>query len=78
MVRVQDTYYLVGVLPQASSKLRFGVVPPCFLAFPAWLGYDRSQVDLPSLVITALTFLNEILGCSRIFSKSYAGLEAAN
>jgi len=34
-------------------------------------------VDLPSLVIAALIFSNEISGCPRIFPRSYAGIVAA-
>jgi hypothetical protein len=79
VVRVQNICYLVGVLPQASSKpMVRGCTPVLFFAFPAWLlVYGRSRVDLPSLVVTALTFSNEISGCPRIFSKSFAGSVAA-
>jgi hypothetical protein len=78
VVRVQDTCYLVGVFPQASSKpMVRGLYPRAFWLFLAWLGYGISQVDLPSPVITALTFSNEISGSPGIFRKSCEGIIAA-
>jgi hypothetical protein len=61
--------YLVGSSSKLAQSIRLGVVTPCFLAFPALLGYDRSRVDLPSLVITMLIFSTEILGCPEIFQN---------
>jgi hypothetical protein len=61
--------YLVGSSSKLAQSIRLVVVTPCFLAFPALLGYDRSRVDLPSLVITVLIFSTKILGCPEIFQN---------
>jgi len=67
----------MGSSPSQLKAKGFRVVPLCFLAFLAWLGYGRSRVELPSLVITALTFSNENSGSPGVLPKLYAGIEAA-
>ena len=46
-------------------------------AFPAeWLGFSGSRVDLPPLVVTALTFSMELSGCPEIFPLLSTGIAA--
>ena len=48
--------------PKLAQSLWWGCTPVPFLAFSTWLGYGRSQMDLPSLVVTAFDIFKWNLG----------------
>ena len=48
----------------------------CSFSLPTWLGFGGSRVDLPPLVVTALTFSREFSGCSGIFPALSTGIAA--